>query len=164
MAGGKTERLPHLPACCHRLWGTFCPGAWRQFLRHYFIFSYCWRYLFVFIFAFQVLKGVDDAIQKVYFVERFEIVCENYRQWVLVLFQQYQTAPKLCVHQDDQVRRGWSAKTETENYTTICEVNSQFVLGEAIKHETIATIYGVNSNFHFFSSWRKIYLDACVHS
>ena len=28
----------------------------------------------------------------------------------------------------------------------------------------IATIYGVNSNFHFISSWRKIYLDACVHS
>ena len=74
------------------------------------------------------------------------------RSGLLVLFQQYQTAPKLCVHQDDQVRRGWSAKTETENYTTICEVNSQFVLGEAIKHETIATIYGVNSNFHFFSS------------
>ena len=67
-------------------------------------------------------------------------------------FNSIKLHPNSTVHQDDQVRRGWSAKTETENYTTICEVNSNFVLGEAIKHETIATIYGVNSNFHFFSS------------
>ena len=149
MVGGKAERVPDLPACRHRLWRTFCPGTRRQFLRHYFIFSYYWRYLSVFIFAFQVLKGVDDAIQKVYCVERFEIVCENYRQWILVLFQQYQTAPKLCVHQDDQVRRGWSAKTETENYTTICEVNSQFVLGEAIKHETNSNYLWCELQFSF---------------
>ena len=116
-------------------------------------FSYYWKYLSVHIFSFKVLKGVDDAIQKVSRVEIFEIICENYRQLILVLFQQHQTAPKLCVHQDDQVRRGWSAKTETENYTTICEVNSQFVLGEAIKHETNSNYlwwYDIQFSFLFF--------------
>ena len=58
-------------------------------------FSYYWRYLSIFIFAFQVLKGVDDAIQKVSCFERFETICENYRQWILISFQQHQTAPKL---------------------------------------------------------------------
>ena len=58
-------------------------------------FSYYWRYLSIFIFAFQVLKGVDDAIQKVSCFERFETICENYRQWILISFQQHQTAPEL---------------------------------------------------------------------
>ena len=58
-------------------------------------FSFYLRYLSIFIFAFQVLKGVDDAIQKVFCFERFETICENYRQWILISIQQHQTAPKL---------------------------------------------------------------------
>ena len=64
-------------------------------LRHYFIFFLLLEISFYLYFRFQVLKGVDDAIQKVSCFERFETICENYRQWILISFQQHQTAPKL---------------------------------------------------------------------
>ena len=65
-------------------------------LRHYFIcFLFILEISFYLYFRFQVLKGVDDAIQKVSCFERFETICENYRQWISISFQQHQTAPKL---------------------------------------------------------------------
>ena len=165
MAGGKTERLPHLPACCHRLWGTFCPGARRQFVKTLFHIFPTIGDIFLSLFSLSGPKRSWRCHPKGLLLRKIR---NNLRKLPTMDINFISTASNCTQTQlfIKMTRCEGAGVLKQKRKTTQPYVRwtPNLFLVKQSNMKQIATIYGVNSNFHFISSWRKIYLDACVHS